>query len=206
MVYEINHPLLKHKLTILRDKKTGQKEFRELANEITMLIVYEAFKDVDMEKISIETPLVETEGVCLKNDVIVVPILRAGIGMLDGVLKLLPNAKVGFVGMYRDHETKKPVSYYEKFPETAKDPFVVIVDPMLATGGSIVATIDLLKSKGFNRIKVISIISAPEGIDFVTSHHSDVDIYTGNIDEYLNENKYIIPGLGDAGDRLFGTK
>ncbi|HOP62935.1 MAG TPA: uracil phosphoribosyltransferase [Spirochaetota bacterium] len=206
MHHEINHPFLKHKLTALRDLKTEHKEFRELANEITMLICYDALKNIEIEDYQIETPMAPMTGKRMKNDIVVVPILRAGVGMLDGILTLVPNARVGFVGMYRDHDTKMPVEYYSKLPEDIKNPLVFIIDPMLATGGSVVATIDLLKKEGFNNIVLISIISAPEGIKAVEDAHPDVEIYTGNIDDYLDDNKYIIPGLGDAGDRLFGTK
>lgn len=206
MHFEIDHPLLKHKLTVLRDKNTETRDFRFLASEITMLIAYDALKHVELEDVTVQTPLTDFKGKDLKNDIIVVPILRAGVGMLEGILNLVPQAKVGFVGMYRDPETKKPVSYYEKLPENTKNPLVFIIDPMLATGGSIIATIDLLKKSGHNKIKVISIISSPEGIKTVEEAHPDVEIYTGNIDDYLDDRKYIIPGLGDAGDRLFGTK
>jgi uracil phosphoribosyltransferase len=203
---EINHPCVKHKLTVLRDKATGAKEFRELANEITMFVAYEALKGLELEPQEIETPLVKMVGQRIKNDLVVVPILRAGVGMLDGILNLVPTAKVGFVGMYRDPESKEPVEYYEKLPQTLNHPIAMIIDPMLATGGSIIATLDLLKRKGFDRIVVVSIISSPEGIKALEDAHPDVEIYTGNIDDCLNENKYIVPGLGDAGDRLFGTK
>lgn len=206
MHYQIDHPLLKQKLTVLRNKDTDTKDFRFLASEITMLIAYDALKNVELEDVTVETPLTTFKGKDLKNDIIVVPILRAGVGMLEGVLNLVPDAKVGFVGMYRDPETKKPVSYYEKLPENTTNPVVFIIDPMLATGGSIIATIDLLKNTGLKKIKVISIISSPEGIKAVEDAHPDVEIYTGNVDEYLDDRKYIIPGLGDAGDRLFGTK
>ena len=206
MHHEINHPFLKHKLTVLRDIKTEHKEFRELANEVTMLICYDALKNIEVEDYDIVTPMSPMTGKRMKNDIVIVPILRAGVGMLDGILTLVPNARVGFVGMYRDHDTKKPVEYYCKLPEDVKNPLVFIIDPMLATGGSVVATIDLLKNKGFNNIIIVSIISAPEGIKIVEEAYPDVQIFTGNIDQYLDENKYIIPGLGDAGDRLFGTK
>lgn len=206
MYNEINHPFLKHKLTVLRDLKTEHKDFRELANEITMLICYEALKNIEVEDCEIQTPMSRMTGKKMKNDIVVVPILRAGIGMLDGILTLVPNARVGFVGMYRDHDTKKPVEYYSKLPEGVRNPLVFLIDPMLATGGSAVATIDLLKEKGFKNIVLVSIISAPEGIRVVEEAHPDVQIFTGNVDERLDNNKYIIPGLGDAGDRLFGTK
>jgi uracil phosphoribosyltransferase len=206
MYHEISHPLVKHKLTVLRDVVTRHKQFRELVSEITMLIAYDAMKNLETVPISVNTPLAGTTGFKLKNDIVVIPILRAGVGMLDGMLNLVPNARVGFVGMYRDHVTKEPVSYYEKLPQDLNHPHFFIIDPMLATGGSIVASIDSLKEQGFDTITVISIISSPEGIRRLEESHPDVDIYTGSIDECLDENKYIIPGLGDAGDRLFGTK
>ncbi|MCP5107605.1 MAG: uracil phosphoribosyltransferase [bacterium] len=206
MYYESTHPLVKHKLTVLRSSVTQHKQFRELVSEITMLLGYDAMKDLEIEPLRVETPLAGTVGARLKNEIIVIPILRAGVGMLDGMLNLVPNARVGFVGIYRDPETKQPVSYYEKLPNELVDPHFFIIDPMLATGGSIVATIDSLKEKGFTAITVIAIISAPEGIKLVEEAHPDVKIYTGSIDECLDENKYIVPGLGDAGDRLFGTK
>ncbi len=206
MHYEIDHPLLKHKLTILRDRNTNTRDFRSFASEITMLIAYDALKHVQLEDITVETPLTEFKGKKVKNDVIFVPILRAGVGMLEGVLNLIPNAKVAFVGMYRDPETKEPVTYYEKLPAEMNSPIAFIIDPMLATGGSIVATIDILKKKGIKSIKVLCIIASPEGIDCVEKAHPDVEIYTGEIDSHLDEHKYIIPGLGDAGDRLYGTK
>lgn len=202
----IDHPLVEQKMTLLRDKNTGTKDFRDLASEITMLICYEALKTIELEEDLRETPLAPFKGKKLKGDVIIVPILRAGVGMLEGVLKLVPQARVGFVGMYRDPETAKPVTYYEKFPENCSDPFVFVIDPMLATGGSLIGTIDLLKEKGMKHIVAVSIISAPEGIAAVEAAHPDVEIYTGAIDDYLNDHKYIVPGLGDAGDRLFGTK
>lgn len=206
MYYEINHPLVKHKLTVLRNESTHHKQFRELSSELTMLIAYDAMKKLETVNCPVHTPLAGTMGAKLKNDIVIIPILRAGVGMLDGMLNLIPNARVGFMGIYRDHDTKLPVTYYEKLPSDLKDPYFFIIDPMLATGGSIVATIDALQEKGFTQITVISIISAPEGIRMVEEHHPNVDIYTGSIDECLDENKYIIPGLGDAGDRLFGTK
>lgn len=206
MHYEIDHPFLKHKLTMLRDKNLMHKEFRELANEITMLVCYEALKSIELVDFDIETPLTPMTGKRMKNDIIIVPILRAGVGMLDGILHLIPKARVGFVGMYRDPETHEPVEYYQKFPKDTQYPIAFIIDPMLATGGSMNATIDLVKSKNISNIKVISIISSPEGIEAVEKAHPDVEIYTGNIDSHLNEKQYIIPGLGDAGDRLFGTK
>ncbi len=206
MYHEINHPFLTHKLTALRDINTSHKEFRELASEITMLICYEALKNIEVEDYEIKTPMTVMTGKRMKNDIVVVPILRAGVGMLDGILSLVPNARVGFLGIYRDHDTKLPVEYYSKLPEKLTNPLVFIIDPMLATGGSVVAAIDMLKKQGFGNIVLISIISAPEGIKVVEDAHPDVRIFTGSVDEYLDDNKYIIPGLGDAGDRLYGTK
>lgn len=206
MYHENTHPLVKHKLTILRDAATPQQLFRELASELTMLIAYEAMRNLETTPVPVNTPLAGTIGCKIKNDIVIIPILRAGVGMLDGMLSLVPYARVGFVGMYRDQETKKPVPYYEKLPRDLKDPHFYVIDPMLATGRSIVATIDSLNEKGFDTITVISLISSPEGIKIVEEAHPDVDIYTGSIDECLDENQYIIPGLGDAGDRLFGTK
>lgn len=206
MYYESTHPLVKHKLTVLRNAVTQHKQFRELVSEITMLLGYDAMKNLDIEPLQVETPLAGTIGARLKNDIVIIPILRAGVGMLDGMLNLVPNARVGFMGIYRDQETKEPVTYYEKLPQDLHTPSFFIIDPMLATGGSIISTIDVLKEKGFNDITVIAILSAPEGIKLVEEAHPDVKIYTGSIDECLDENKYIVPGLGDAGDRLFGTK
>jgi len=203
---QIDHPLLQQKLTLLRDKRTSTRDFRFWASEITMLIAYEALKKVELVDCTVETPLSPFAGKRLKNEIIFVPILRAGVGMLEGVLNLLPEASVAFVGMYRDPVTKEPVTYYEKFPEKCEDAMAFIIDPMLATGGSIVATIDMIKKRGISEIKVISIIAAPEGLARVEAAHPGVEIYVGAVDEYLDERKYIIPGLGDAGDRLFGTK
>ena len=206
MYHEIKHPFLTHKLTALRDVNTSHKEFRELSSEITMLICYEALKNIEVEDYEIKTPMTRMIGKRMKNDIVIVPILRAGVGMLDGILRLVPNARVGFLGIYRDHDTKLPVEYYSKLPENLTNPLVFIIDPMLATGGSVVAAIDILKKQGFDHIVLISIISAPEGIKVVEDAHPDVQIFTGNVDDFLDENKYIIPGLGDAGDRLYGTK
>ena len=206
MYYESTHPLVKHKLTVLRNTVTQHKQFRELVSEITMLLGYDAMKDLEIEPLRVETPLAGTIGARLKNEGVIIPILRAGVGMLDGMLNLVPNARVGFMGIYRDHVTKEPVTYYEKVPKNLQNPVFFIIDPMLATGGSIIATIDMLKEEGYKDITVIAIISAPEGIKIVEDAHPDIKIYTGSIDECLDENKYIVPGLGDAGDRLFGTK
>ena len=206
MIHEINHPLVKHKLTVLRDKGTSHKKFRELVDEITMFLAYEALSDMELRDIDIETPLVKTKGKELVNDIVIAPILRAGVGMLDGMLNMIPTARVGFVGLYRDPKTKMPVEYYQKMPTDLNNPYVMVVDPMLATGGSIIATIDMLKRKNFDKIKIITILCSPEGVQKVQDAYPEIDIYTASVDEYLDEHKYIIPGLGDAGDRLFGTK
>jgi len=206
MLHEINHPLLQHKLTALRDVNTGSKEFRELASEITLLLAYEALKGVELEDREIETPLATMTGKQVRNDIVIVPVLRAGIGMLDGMLTLVPTAKVGFVGMYRDPETKEPVEYYCKLPENLNEPVAIIIDPMLATGGSLAATVDLLKREGLENVTIVSILSAPEGIAAIEDRFPDVPIYTAAVDEYLDDHRYIVPGLGDAGDRLYGTK
>ena len=206
-VVELNHPLIEHKLAILRDKKTGTKEFREIIGEIASVLCYEAMKDVKLKKVEIETPLEKLKTGKLEEDnYAFVPILRAGMGMLDGVIKVVPNAKIGHIGMYRNEETFEPVNYFFKVPKDIEKREVIVIDPMLATGGSAVDAIDLLKSKGVTRIKFLSIISAPEGLKAVTKKHPDVTIYTAHIDDHLNENKYIVPGLGDAGDRIYGTK
>lgn len=206
MIHEINHPLVKHKLTVLRDKGTSHKKFRELVDEITMFLAYEALSDMELRDIDIETPLVKTKGKELVNDIVIAPILRAGVGMLDGMLNMIPTARVGFVGLYRDPKTKMPVEYYQKMPTDLNNPYVMVVDPMLATGGSIIATIDMLKRKNFDKIKIITILCSPEGVQKVQDAYPEIDIYTASVDEYLDDHKYIIPGLGDAGDRLFGTK
>ena len=204
---ELKHPLIEHKLSILRDKKTGTKEFREIISEIAMLLCYEAMKDAKLEDVEIETPIAKMKTGKLDEDKYVfLPILRAGTGMLDGVISVIPNAKIGHVGMYRDEETFEPVNYFFKVPKHIEDKEVIILDPMLATGGSGIDAIELLKSKGVKKIKFLSIIGAPEGIERIEKEHPDVQIYCAHIDEKLNENKYIVPGLGDAGDRIFGTK
>jgi uracil phosphoribosyltransferase len=205
MAIKIEHPCVQHKLAIIRDVETGHKSFRELAKEITKFICYEALKNIRTREVKVQTPV--AEAVCreIDTDLVVVPILRAGVGMLEGILELVPTARVGFVGLYRDEETKQPVTYYERFPEQIEGGTCIVIDPMLATGGSTVAAIDLLKQNGAENIVVICIVTCPEGIELVESAHPDVMIYAAAIDEKLNENKYIVPGLGDAGDRLFGT-
>lgn len=204
---ELKHPLIEHKLSILRDKKTGTKEFRELVSEIAMFLCYEAMKDAELENVEIETPITKMKiGKLNEDKYAFVPILRAGTGMLDGVISVIPNAKIGHIGMYRDEVTFKPVEYFFKVPKDIEKREVIILDPMLATGGSALDAIELLKNKGVKKIKFLCIISAPEGLKEVEEKYPDVQIYTASIDEKLNENKYIIPGLGDAGDRIFGTK
>ena len=204
---ELNHPLITHKLAILRDINTGTKEFRELVTEISILLCYEAMKDAKLEKATIETPLEKMETGKLNEDhYAVVPILRAGMGMVEGIIKVVPNAKVGHIGLYRDEETFQPVEYYYKIPEGIADREVLIIDPMLATGGSASATIDRLKQDGVTKIKLLCIVAAPDGIKTIEENHPEVQIYCAVVDRELNENAYIMPGLGDAGDRVYGTK
>jgi uracil phosphoribosyltransferase len=205
MAEMIDHPCVQHKLAIIRDVDTGHKRFRELATEITKFICYEALKNIKTKEVTVQTPVSKATCRKLDTDLVVVPILRAGVGMLEGILELVPTARVGFVGLYRDEETKLPVTYYERFPPQIKGGTCIIIDPMLATGGSTAATIDKLKENGAANIVVVCIVTCPEGIALVEGEHPDVPIYAAAIDEKLNEKKYIVPGLGDAGDRLFGT-
>ena len=206
-VVELNHPLIEHKLAILRDKKTGTKEFREIIGEIASVLCYEAMKDVKLKKVEIETPLEKLKtGKLDEDNYAFVPILRAGMGMLDGVIKVVPNAKIGHIGMYRNETTFEPVNYFFKVPKGIDKREVFLLDPMLATGGSAIDAIELLKSKGVKKINFLCIIAAPEGLKVVTEKHPDVKIFCAHIDRELNKNKYICPGLGDAGDRIFGTK
>ena len=206
-VIELNHPLVSHKLTILRSKETGTKEFREIIGELSMMLCYEAMKDAKLESKEIETPICSMTGKKLNEDnYAFIPILRAGTGMLDGLIKVMPNAKIGHIGMYRDEETLKPVKYYYKTPKDLSKREVIVLDPMLATGGSGSDAITMLKEDGATKIKFLCIIAAPEGIKKIQEVHPDVEIYCAAIDEKLNENGYIVPGLGDAGDRIFGTK
>lgn len=203
----IDHPLIQHKLSIVRDKSTGSKDFRELVEEIAMLMCYEVTRTMQLEEIEIETPICKTKAKILSGKKVgIVPILRAGLGMVDGMLRLIPAAKVGHIGLYRDPKTLKPVEYYCKLPSDIEERDIIVTDPMLATGGSSADAITLLKRKGAKNIKLMCLISAPEGLKYVTEKHPDVEIFTAAIDERLNENGYIVPGLGDAGDRLFGTK
>jgi len=206
-VHEMSHPLIQHKLSILRDKNTGAKEFREVAKEISMLMAYEVTRDLPLEEVEIETPVCKTmTKVIAGRKLGIVPILRAGLGMVDGFLSLLPAAKVGHVGLYRDPETLEPVEYYCKLPTDVTERELIVVDPMLATGGSAIMTIDLIKRKGVKQIKFACLIGCPEGVKAIQDAHPDVDIYIASIDEKLNDHAYIVPGLGDAGDRLYGTK
>ena len=202
---QIDHPCVQHKLAIIRDVETGHKRFRELATEITQFLCYEALKGIRTREVQVETPMAMANCRKIDTDIVVVPILRAGVGMLDGILDLLPTARVGFVGLYRDEETKQPVSYYERFPPQTKGGTCILIDPMLATGGSTIAAVERLKDAGAGQIIVICIVTCREGLELVEGAHPDVPIYTASIDDHLNENKYIVPGLGDAGDRLFGT-
>ena len=203
---EVKHPCVQHKLALIRDADTGYKKFRELATEITMFLCYEALKEIEVKQVTVKTPLAEAAGHKIANELVVVPILRAGVGMLEGILDLVPTARVGFVGMYREPETKKAVSYYHKLPTETDGATCIIIDPMLATGGSMAATIEFLKEHGAASIVVVCIVTCPEGIAAIEAEHPDVKIFTASVDERLDDRKYIVPGLGDAGDRLFGTR
>lgn len=206
-VFVMDHPLIQHKLTLIREKSTGAKEFRELVKEVSMLMGYEVTRHLPLEDIEIETPICKTKSKVIAGRKLgIVPILRAGLGMVDGFLNLLPAAKVGHVGLYRDPETLQPVEYYCKLPTDVEERELLVLDPMLATGGSAAAAIQFLKDRGAKSIKLVCLISCPEGIEAVNKAHPDIDIYVGAVDEKLNDHAYIVPGLGDAGDRLFGTK
>ena len=205
-LHVIDHPLITHKLSIMRNRKTGSKDFRELLNEIAMLMGYVVFRDLPLEEITIETPITKMKAKMVSGrKLAIVPILRAGLGMVDGLQNLVPVAKVGHIGMYRDPETHKPVEYYCKLPTDIEERLVVLVDPMLATGGSAVDALCKLKEHGCRNIRFMCLVAAPEGVKAVQEAHPDVDIYTAALDECLNEHAYIVPGLGDAGDRIFGT-
>ena len=202
-----DHPLIQHKLSILREKSTSVKEFRELISEIAMLMCYEATRDLPLEEIEIETPVAKAKVKHIAGKKLaIVPILRAGLGMVDGMVSMMPNVKVGHIGLFRDPETLEPVKYYFKMPPDIDERDVIVVDPMLATGGSASDALTMLKARGCKTIKLMCLVSAPEGIAKVQSTHPDVDIYTASVDEKLNDHAYILPGLGDAGDRLFGTR
>ncbi len=203
----LDHPVIKHKISILRDINTGSNEFRSIIKEIAMILAYEASKDLELEEYEVETPITKTTGYRLSGKKLgIVPILRAGLGMVDGVLEVFPAAKIGHIGMYRDEKTLKPVEYYSKLPLDVDKRDIFVIDPMLATGGSACDAIENLKEKGCNSIRLLSIIAAPEGLEKLGKEHPDVAITVAQLDEGLNENSYIVPGLGDAGDRLFGTK
>jgi uracil phosphoribosyltransferase len=206
-LHVINHPMVQHKLTIMRDKETGSKDFRQLLNEISLLMGYEVTRDVPLEDVEIETPLCKMTAKRVSGrKLAIVPILRAGIGMVEGLLNLVPVARVGHIGLYRNEETHNPVVYYCKLPEDIQDRMVIVTDPMLATGGSACDALAMLKERGCNNIRLMCLVGAPEGIERVQREHPDVDIYLAAVDERLNETAYIVPGLGDAGDRIFGTK
>lgn len=206
-VVVFDHPLIKHKLTFIRDINTGSKDFRDLVTEVSMLMAYEATRDFPLEEIEIETPMMKMKSEVLQGKKVgLIPILRAGLGMVEGMLRIIPAAKVGHIGLYRDHDTLKPVEYYCKLPHDIEERDLILLDPMLATGGSMCASLELLKSRNPKSIKVVSLIAAPEGLKAVTEAHPDIDIYVASLDKCLNEHAYILPGLGDAGDRLFGTK
>lgn len=206
MLEVLNHPLITHKLTLMRMKETGTKDFRENLDEIAELMAYEVCRDLPVRPIDIETPMAKTVGYELSKEIVICPILRAGIGLLDGIRRLVPTAKVGFIGMYRNEETLEPVEYFAKFPNNLDKAITMIVDPMLATGGSAIDAINAVKKRGANNIKLVCLVGAPEGVKAVQEAHPDVDIYLAALDEKLNEIGYIVPGLGDAGDRIFGTK
>ncbi len=202
----LHHPLIDHKLAKIRDKNTDTKTFRENVQELSGLMAYEVTRDLPTRLVEVETPLMKTEAKMLAKDVVIVPILRAGLGMVDGIHMMIPTAKIGHIGLYRDEETLKPHSYYVKFPKEIVEATVLLVDPMLATGGSVLAAIDALKKAGAKDIRFVALVGCPEGVKVLEKAHPDVDIYLAAMDEKLNEKAYIMPGLGDAGDRLFGTK
>lgn len=206
-VFVFDHPLIQHKLSIIRDENTGAKEFRELVEEVAMLMAYEVTRNLPLEEVEIKTPICTTRSKMISGKKLgIIPILRAGLGMVDGMLKLIPAAKVGHIGLYRDPVTLEPVEYYCKLPPDVSEREIILLDPMLATGGSASAAVHFLKEKGAVSIKLMCLIAAPEGIKALHDKHPDVEVYTGAIDQCLNEHAYIVPGLGDAGDRLFGTK
>ena len=206
-VHIMDHPLITHKLSIMRNKKTGSKDFRELLGEIAMLMGYELTRDLPLEDVTIETPITKMKAKMISGKKLaIVPILRAGLGMVDGIIKLVPSVKVGHIGLYRDPETHNPVEYYCKLPNDIEDRIVILVDPMLATGGSACDALSMLKKHGCRNIRFMALVGAPEGVERVQREHPDVDIFIGALDECLNEHAYIVPGLGDAGDRIFGTK
>ena len=206
MVTVLNHPLITHKLAIMRDEKTCTKDFSQQLDEIASLMAYEVSRDLPVKDVEVKTPMAVCKTQMLAKDVILVPILRAGMGMTQGIRNLIPTAKVGFIGLYRNEETLEPVEYFAKFPKNLDDAIVMVLDPMLATGGSSSAALDMIKKRGAKHIKLVCLVGAPEGVKYVEEHHPDVDIYLAALDEKLNDIGYIVPGLGDAGDRIFGTK
>ena len=206
MVTVLNHPLSTHKLAIMRDEKTCTKDFSQQLDEIASLMAYEVSRDLPVKDVEVKTPMAVCKTQMLAKDVILVPILRAGMGMTQGIRNLIPTAKVGFIGLYRNEETLEPVEYFAKFPKNLDDAIVMVLDPMLATGGSSSAALDMIKKRGAKNIKLVCLVGAPEGVKYVEEHHPDVDIYLAALDEKLNDIGYIVPGLGDAGDRIFGTK
>lgn len=206
MVTVFDHPLITHKLTLMRDERTGHKDFRENLDEIASLMAYEVCRDLPLRDIHINTPMGPCDTKELDTEVILVPILRAGMGLVNGIMDLIPTAKVGFIGLYRDEQTLEPVEYFAKFPKELEDGIVLALDPMLATGGSAIAAVDMLKKRGARNIKMVCLVGAPEGVEAFTKAHPDVDLYLAALDSHLNEVGYIVPGLGDAGDRIYGTK
>ena len=206
MVTVLNHPLITHKLAIMRDEKTCTKDFSQQLDEIASLMAYEVSRDLPVKDVEVKTPMAVCKTQMLAKDVILVPILRAGMGMTQGIRNLIPTAKVGFIGLYRNEETLEPVEYFAKFPKNLDDAIVMVLDPMLATGGSSSAALDMIKKRGAKNIKLVCLVGAPEGVKYVEEHHPDVDIYLAALDEKLNDVGYILPGLGDAGDRIFGKK
>ncbi len=206
MITVLNHPMITHKLTQMRRKETGTKDFRQNLDEVAGLMAYEITRDIKLDPVNIETPVGPYETHELNRDIVLVPILRAGLGMVDGILSLIPTAKVGHVGVYRDEETLEPHEYFAKFPENLNEAEVLVLDPMLATGGSADAAIEMVKKRGAKSIKLVCLVGAPEGVELIKKRHPDVDIFLASLDEKLDENGYIVPGLGDAGDRIFGTK
>ncbi|MBQ1476758.1 MAG: uracil phosphoribosyltransferase [Erysipelotrichaceae bacterium] len=206
MVTVLNHPLITHKLTYMRMEETGHKDFRENLDEIASLMAYEVCRDLPMKDITIKTPMAECVTQVLDTEVILVPILRAGMGLVNGILDLVPTAKVGFIGLYRDEETLEPHEYFAKFPKELEDSVVLVLDPMLATGGSAIAAVNMVKKRGAKNIRMVCLVGAPEGVAAFEKAHPDVDLYLAALDDHLNDIGYIVPGLGDAGDRIYGTK
>lgn len=205
MLKVIDHPLIRHKLTIVRNKETDNKEFRQNLDEIAGLMTFEVTKDLTLKEVEIETPITSYKGQSLEKNVVLVPILRAGLGMVNGIMNLIPDVQIAHIGLYRDEKTLKPVPYFEKYPDNLSKSDVLIVDPMLATGGSSIAAIEMVKKQGAQSIRLVCLVGCPEGVKAVKKAHPDVDIYLAALDDHLNENGYIVPGLGDAGDRIFGT-